>query len=205
MQNTVQVNNRPTPWIMCIGIIILFLIPYGIVNHLPLDRYTIPFLFGEEHIPFLPWTFSIYISAFLQAVLVIRFIPRKLLLRALPLAFGMICIGLIAFLIMPIEYPRNLCPSTNSAIILFRATDTTGNCFPSLHVAMTLFLTACYYLIEKSLKKKLLMWTWTIAIIISVLTTKQHYVIDIAGGVVLAIPFMLLLKKKLKTLSLDLK
>jgi membrane-associated phospholipid phosphatase len=39
------------------------------------------------------------------------------------------------------------------------------------------------------------MWLWTVAIIISVLTTKQHYLIDVFGGLALAITVIFILKK----------
>ncbi len=39
------------------------------------------------------------------------------------------------------------------------------------------------------------MWLWTALIVISVLTTKQHYLVDIVGGIVLVVPFIMILKK----------
>ena len=191
-----QANNQKTKWIFCIGIVILILVPYEIVNHLPLHRYTIPFIFGEKRIPFLPWTFIIYISYFVQAVIIIRLIPVKFLPRVTLFALCMVMIGIIIFILFPIEYPRNLYFSANNNITLFRKIDGSGNCFPSLHVSMALFLATCYGLIQKSFIRKFLMWTWTIAVIISVLTTKQHYLIDIFGGIVLVIPFLIVLRKE---------
>jgi membrane-associated phospholipid phosphatase len=171
--------------------ILLYLIPYLLVNHLPLVRHTIPFCCGEDRIPFLPWTFMIYCSAFVQAAIIIRLMPSRFLPKMILFAAGMMLTGIIIFLLVPIEYPRNLYPNTNALIALFRATDGAGNCFPSLHVAMTLFLAAGYGAIEKSSIKTILMWFWAGGIILSVLTTKQHYLIDIVGGAILAIPCMI--------------
>jgi len=163
------------------------------VNHLPIHRHVIPFILGEGHIPFLPWTFIIYISVFLQGILVIRRIPKAMLRKILPYASGVIFVALIIFLIFPVEYPRMLYTSDNLLISLFRLTDGPGNCFPSLHVAITVLLSFCYMLVERSTLKRVLMWLWSIAVCISVLTTKQHYLIDIFGGIAITLPCMYIL------------
>lgn len=150
----------------------------------------------ENRIPFLPWTFLIYISVFVQDAVIIRRIPAAQLRKTILLAAGMILIGLAFFVAFPIEYPRWLYQNNNGLVILFRNADGPGNCFPSLHVAVSMLLASYYSFIEKSLLKKVLMWLWALAIILSVLTTKQHYVIDIIGGIILSIPFIIILKRQ---------
>ena len=189
-------NQEQTKWIYCFGIIALFLVPYGIINNLPLHRYSIPFFWGEERIPFLPWTFIIYLSCFIQGAFAIRLTPRKFLPKALFAVSCLVFISLIFFIFFPIEYPRDLYPSSNLLVNFFRNTDGAGNCFPSLHVAISILLAFSYGLYKKSFNKKVLMWFWSILIIISTLTTKQHYLIDVFGGIILAIPFMLYLRKE---------
>lgn len=196
MNETLESKTKRTSWAVSVGLIACFLVLYGIVNHLPLHRHVIPFWFGENNIPFLPWTFIIYISAFVQGAIAIRYIPPVFLPKALVIALYMVIIGLIFFILFPIEYPRYLYPSANYLIESFRTSDASGNCFPSLHVATTLFLTSTYCLFEKSSVRKTLMWIWSIAIIISVLTTKQHYIVDILGGIILVIPCIFLLQKR---------
>jgi membrane-associated phospholipid phosphatase len=183
-------EQEETTWLACAGIILMYMIPYGIVNHLPLNRSIIPFLPGEALIPFLPWTFIIYISVFIQGLIIIRAMPRRMMKKAMMFAGGMVFAALMLFLFFPIEYPRMLYATDNWLINLFRATDGPGNCFPSLHVAITILLAFCYTLVEKSTWKKVFMWVWTIAICISVLTTKQHYIIDVLGGIAISIPCM---------------
>lgn len=176
---------------------ILFFIPYGIVNHLPIERYVVPFVFGENHIPFLPWTFIIYVSAFVQAFFIIRFIPKHFLPRIIALALCMLSVGILFFILFPIEYPRALYPTDNTLITFFRTIDTPGNCFPSLHVSLAILLAALYIFLETRTIRKIFMCIWTLLIICSVLTTKQHHVIDIIGGALLAIPFVFMLRKNL--------
>lgn len=191
-----SLKEKMGSYLFWVGIIVFFLALYGIVNNLPLHRYTVPFILGENAIPFLPWTFVIYLSIFLQYFVVIRRIStEKLTTLFIKFSFVMV-IALILFIIFPIEYPRYLYPSTG-IVNFFRSTDGPGNCFPSLHVIETILLAACYWFLEKNIWRRLIMVLWSVLIIISVLTTKQHYVIDIIGGIVLVVPFIFFIKKDL--------
>ena len=178
-----------------IGITLIYIAPYAIVDHLPIHRHVAPFILGESHIPFLPWTFIIYFSIYFQYLLVIWGASSRQLRRVFAPFVGIVIISLAAFIIWPIEFPRYLYPSTNSLMNFFRLIDGAGNCFPSLHVSVTIFLAACYSEISTSHFKKFLMWLWAFAIIVSVLTTKQHYLIDAFGGIGLATPFVIIFKK----------
>ncbi len=178
-------------------IILFFLGLYGIVNHLTIDRHIIPFILGEEKIPFLPWTFLIYLSIFLQYFVVIRHIPHSVLGKLFSQFLWIIGISLVLYIVFPIEYPRDLYMSNNFFVTVLRSIDAPGNCFPSLHVIETVFMAACYSYIETKTWYKVLMWIWTTLIIISVLTTKQHYLVDIFGGILLVTPFLFIIKKDL--------
>lgn len=191
-----SLKEKINAYIVWLGIIVFFLALYGIVNHLPLQRYSIPFMFREDLIPFLPWTFIIYLSIFFQYFIVVKKIPSEKL-TSLFIKFSFVMAStLILFIVFPIEYPRYLYPSTG-IINFFRATDGPGNCFPSLHVIETVLLAACYWFLEKSTWRRLIMTLWSVLIIISVLTTKQHYIIDIIGGIVLVSPFIFIMRKDL--------
>lgn len=188
-------SSKRREWLFAISIVILFLVPYSVVGHLPLARTHITFLPGEAAIPFLPWTFIVYLSVFVQAVVCIRFIPKRFLLTAVSYAFGLLFVALVCFVLWPIAYPRELYPTIHASILFFRTIDPPGNSFPSLHVAMSFFLTGCYTFFATSRTKRILFWIWSILISFSVLTTKQHYIIDIFGGVILAAGFLLLIRR----------
>lgn len=182
-------------WLICVGIIMLFNLPYGIVGHLPLQRETIGFIWGEQLIPFLPWTFTIYMSAFIQALLVIRYMPGPLLRNVGSVLSCALILGMLLFILIPIRFPRELYNSNNKLIEFYYKLDSSGNCFPSLHVVATTVFAFCYSLVSKSIIRRILMWLWTVLIIISVLTTKQHYLIDVFGGLALAMAVIFVLKK----------
>ena len=193
-QSTEKVTAQHS-WLICLGIIMLFNIPYGVVGHLPLHRETIRFIWEEELIPFLPWTFIVYISAFIQALLVIRYLPAPLLRKIASVLSCALVLGMVLFILIPIRYPRELFSSNNRLIETYYQLDSSGNCFPSLHVVATCVFAYCYTLVSKSVIQRSLMWFWTVLIVISVLTTKQHYLIDVFGGLVLAMAVILILRK----------
>jgi membrane-associated phospholipid phosphatase len=58
------------------------------------------------------------------------------------------------------------------------------NAFPSLHVAISTVCALGYWSVKSKLFKS--MAIWTILIIISTVLTKQHYFLDILGGLLLA-------------------
>ena len=182
-------------WFICLGIIMLFNMPYGIVGHLPLHREPIHFILGEQLIPFLPWTFTIYLSAFIQALLVIRYMPPALLRKLASVLCCALVLGMLLFIVIPIRYPRELFHSNSRLIEFYYKLDSSGNCFPSLHVVATCVFAYCFSLVSKSTTQRLLMWIWTVLIVISVLTTKQHYLVDVFGGLTLAAAVIFILRR----------
>lgn len=195
MESKVSTNQK-SGWLFSVFLITIFMTPYWFVNHMSIDRYTINFILGEEKIPFIPWTFLIYLSVFFQEVIVIKMMPKKMVLKAIPYVASILFVSLVFFILIPIEYPRELYPADGHLIKYFRFIDSPGNCFPSLHVSVVLFLTGCFQLVSKSKIKKILMWIWAIAIVFSVLTTKQHYLIDIFGGVMVVLPALLIFRDR---------
>jgi membrane-associated phospholipid phosphatase len=71
--------------------------------------------------------------------------------------------------------------------------DTPNNCFPSMHVALTSVST--WSLRGYAPRYFKLFMLWTLAIILSTLTTKQHYFVDILGGLGVLVVVVALEKK----------
>lgn len=185
-------------WVVCGAILLIFYLPYFGVNHLPLHRERIPYICGEEYIPFIAWTSIIYLSLLIQGLIVIRLIPKSLLLKVTLVAGLMVLIHLVTFIIFPIEYARENYESNNLILELFRYLDEPGNCFPSLHVSASIFFACCFGFWQKSKMQKLLMWIWSLIITVSVLTVKQHYLIDVIASILLTLILIILFKDKLR-------
>jgi membrane-associated phospholipid phosphatase len=185
-------------WIVSMTILAILFLPYFIVNHLPLERKTLPFICGEERIPFLPWTFIVYLSVFIQAILVVRYMPEEFIEKIKPVAIVLVLSHVIVFILLPVKYPRDCYTTDSNLIHWFQAIDTHGNCFPSLHVSGTILSALCFGLTHKSKTSKFFMWMWTVLITLSVLTTKQHYVVDIISAVFVTVAIILFFRKRLK-------
>jgi membrane-associated phospholipid phosphatase len=66
-----------------------------------------------------------------------------------------------------------------------RGVDAATSCVPSLHVADSMLAA---FLMRRE-RPKLFPWlmTWAVAIAVSTLTTKQHYLVDVLTGIALAL------------------
>ena len=78
----------------------------------------------------------------------------------------------------------------------FQSVDKDGNCFPSLHVIIPIMFSGIYSWIAISRMRICMIWAWTVLIVVSVFTTKQHYVVDVFGAVVMVVPVIFYLKRK---------
>lgn len=100
-------------------------------------------------------------------------------------------ISLAIFQLFPVGYPREFFPlphTRSPSVNLFytiRLLDTPMNCFPSLHVSLCFLFSFGHWK-----ESKVAFWVSiliTLLISISTLTTKQHYIADIVGGLLLSV------------------
>jgi membrane-associated phospholipid phosphatase len=90
------------------------------------------------------------------------------------------------FLFFPTAYPRPLYPEVDNILVagamkFIAVADNPNNCFPSMHIALTGVSSWAIRFLSRRLH--LLFWLWTLTIYVSTLTTKQHYFLDILGGI----------------------
>ncbi len=150
-------------------------------------------MFFDAKIPFVPWTVFIYLSCYIfwvaNYVLGCRQ-EREEAFRFISADFFAKTICLLCFLIMPTTNVRpEVMPEGiwNQIVIHLYNTDAADNLFPSIHCLTSWF---CYIAVRKNEKiPKLYVWfslLYAISVCISTLTTKQHVIIDVIGGVGLA-------------------
>ncbi len=141
----------------------------------------------DTQIPFVPWTFLVYLSDYILILTVIFLIGRKDQFYSFTrVSFLLLFICGIFFIFFPTTYPRPEYPVVENPLIRFfmglvGSLDTPKNCFPSMHVAVT--GGAVFSL--RHLPRRLFIFYifWAVAIFLSTLTTKQHYLVDVLGGV----------------------
>lgn len=149
----------------------------------------------DNAIPFLPVTFYVYLSDYLLIFCGICWINKPAEFYAFARrAFGTLLVCGIFFLMAPTTYPRPPYPQNEPWLIdmvlkLMDVADRPTNCFPSMHVAMTATCTfSARYL---GGWRYALLLIWSVAIFISTLTTKQHYALDIVGGLMVTFSVVL--------------
>jgi membrane-associated phospholipid phosphatase len=142
----------------------------------------------DRAIPFLEWTIWIYVSYFL-----FLFVPFAVcrdearVTRALyALALNSVLAGVV-FLAWPTQLTAQQPAGGGLTGLLWQAlltVDRPVNCVPSLHVANAC---VCAFAVQHEGRTwRSVAPVWLALIVLSTLTTKQHFVIDIAAGVLLA-------------------
>ena len=162
------------------------------VGHLHLSRSTELLRTRlDDAIPFLPVTSWFYLPVYagIFIIAIAGFRTRWHFDRALRTFALIMSLGLAGHLLIRAEYPRPILrppfPDWSGAFMAWvQAIDPPGNVFPSLHVAHTSSLAV----ILQHENPKLGRWVMFMALLLalSTLTTKQHFIADVASGFALA-------------------
>lgn len=149
------------------------------VPHLPLDGI-IP------HTPLAVW---VYLSQFGLLLCAIWYAPNPIS-RSVTL-YSMLLVTILSafvFIVFPTVLERSVIETDGLTALLWRGlylADVPGNCFPSLHAALAIL--AVFPLWQRGRRARIVAPLWAGAIIYSALATKQHVVLDILAGVILAL------------------
>ena len=176
----------------------LFLFALALLLYLPTNHFhfyppqLLPMMWIDLHTPFLPGSLWIYISEY--GFFISVYLTCKDLINLNKYFYSFLVLQIVSgilFLAWPTTYPRNLFPLPSdldpiTALIftVLRATDSPANCCPSLHVS-SVYLSSFIFLDDQRAKFPFF-FLWGTAIAISTLTTKQHYVMDVVCGFLLA-------------------
>jgi membrane-associated phospholipid phosphatase len=164
-------------------------IGYQLTNHYQVfPVYTLPASALDRALPFLVWTVIPYFLLIAGMYLPIFLRSDAMLRESMTALTVAVLINYSIFFFFPTVVERPPLPAGDSlADRLYRwliGVDSPANCFPSGHITAPAI--GCWLLARQRLR-----WWPGIVVIyavlaVSVLTTKQHYVIDIAGGLVTA-------------------
>lgn len=174
----------------CFGVVFVYAwVLYFLSNHQSVVAvHVLPLTIADLRTPFLPWTVWIYATVFVLPLFACAAAKTDEDVKALVFSFaGMITLDTFFFMAYPTVYPRPAMGAASwsaSALAAVRYCDTAANCCPSQHVGVA-FLTAFHV---RRLSK-----TWgpacfllAVAIALSTLTTKQHYLWDVIAGAPMA-------------------
>ncbi|NBT58010.1 phosphatase PAP2 family protein [bacterium] len=174
-----------------LGILAVFMVAYSVLYVIPnfflsTPPQQLPVLWIDEAIPLIPWTFLIYTSDYFVFAIALFLLSNKQQFDSFTrMMFGVLFVCGMFFYTFPTTYPRPDYPTDTHTLIgavmqFIALADSPRNCFPSMHVGLTAIAT--WSLRHFGMRTVLLFGFWSLAIFISTLTTKQHYFLDILGG-----------------------
>lgn len=179
-----------------IGLTAFFCVPYFALQRLDLwPARTLPLSRLDAAVAFDPaWTW-LYQSGYVLLSAVPWALDRRGDLRRYARGFvGISLAGFLVFLVLPIAGPRPAVVPSTGAYALLAAYDAPTNAFPSLHVAL---LTFTVLVAARATRGRLSPWArgvlvggaaaWALAVAYAALATKQHYAVDLAAGLLLAV------------------
>lgn len=148
----------------------------------PLDHWI-----GVSELAFLPYA-SLWLYVSVAPALAMTMAALRTYIAG---ALTMAGVGLGTFWVFPTATPSfGVDWSTYPALHFLKATDTGGNAFPSLHVAFAAHTAVVIASELRSLGAPRWVhggnWLWCVAIVYSTIATRQHVVIDVIGGLLLA-------------------
>lgn len=150
-------------------------------------------IFIDDVIPFIPWTVIIYLSCYLFWI--VNYIigckqEKTLAFRFLAADFFAKTVCLFCFLLFPTTNTRPFVAGEDiweKMMLWVYEADAADNLFPSIHCLTSWF---CYIAVRKNPKinvaYKWFSLLFALAVCVSTLTTKQHVIVDMIGGVFLA-------------------
>ena len=190
LKKLINHRNKTTIIIIMAGIFSAFYAGSGAIGY----HYgrVLPFLRLEEMIPLLPWTILIYMVLYPLYLIwaLYSFRIEENMNKTLYSFMLLTVISCAIFLIYPVNFPRTDFPLpldntiTTRIFQLVRVLDKPSNCLPSLHVGICYCFAYGFY--RENQSKFWISMALSTLVAISTLTTKQHYIYDIAAGFLLS-------------------
>ncbi len=158
---------------------------YWWLNHHLRAPMELPLTPLDRAIPFLPWTMWPYLALFLSDVILPLSLRDRRVFREVVMAYAIaIVANVVIWNLVPTTYPRPTPPSgdsiTDAAFRIMVSMDTPNVCFPSGHI--TIPAVGCWGFAREHPRLRVAIWVVFGVLSLTVLTTKQHYAVDILGG-----------------------
>lgn len=150
-----------------------------------------PFTWLDGLIGFQPQAMALYVSLWVYVSLPPALLktPRELYAYGLAIA-GTCLVGLMVFYFWPTAVPLpDIDWHLHPELAFMKNIDSTGNAFPSLHVATAFFSGIWLHHLLRQFGAPhwslVLNWAWCIGILYSTLATRQHVAMDVLAGIAL--------------------
>lgn len=187
-------------------ILVLYLMGYttvqGLVQVGQFDFYTS----ADSLLPLIPefvWVYhSIVPVMFITMVGIVK--DRQLFFNMFWACFTAAVVLNISYILLPAFYPRQAFEvQTLSGYILeiTRQMDGAQNTFPSGHVTFSWLILFAASEALATRRVRLIYFLWTLAVTLSTLVLKQHYIVDVFSGILLAYGVFYLVKRLMSARS----
>ena len=149
----------------------------------------LPMTVIDRALPLLPWTVWPYMVLLLaDGVLPMLMRRDETFSRMLKCYAVTALLNIAGWVVLPVTYPRPPLPEGEGLSLWGYRTlvgiDTPLNCFPSGHISIPAVL--CWALTTEQPRLRWPVWVGFALLAPSILTTKQHYVWDLVGGLAIA-------------------
>jgi len=168
-----------------------FFVYFYLLNHSRLPVTTVPRIFVDRMIAFRPGALPLYISLWVYVPLapaLFRF-PREM--KAYTVAvLALSAVGFGIFILWPTTIPKpDFDPALVPSLSFLKAVDASGNAFPSLHVAFSVFTVFLFDRLLREMRSGLLLRAlnvlWCAGIVYSTIAIRQHVALDALAGIIL--------------------
>lgn len=207
-QLPVSVDEKMS-WLMKIILILLvaflqigfFYLAFKLYATIPYNEYIKVETPLDYRIPYLPWSWIIYYFGFAYAVFWgsagIWPLPRRVILRTIVVYSGLVTTGAALHVAIPTRAPWPLIHNLTAVQTNFKSAFNVEplSCFPSMHVAMAVLPAFISLYVFKSRVHRLISLALALMVCASVVTTKEHWLLDALTGLLLGLLAFCLWKK----------
>jgi membrane-associated phospholipid phosphatase len=168
-----------------------FITYFHLLNNPRIAVTTVPTIFLDQWVVFMPWAVVLYVSLWIYVPLAPSLLASTVVLRSyLWACVALSVVGFAIFLLWPTTVPTtDIAWSQHASILYLKAVDASGNAFPSLHVAFSVFTAIWLGRILRSLGAgrvaRALNWLWCLGIVYSTMAIRQHVALDALSGAAL--------------------
>jgi membrane-associated phospholipid phosphatase len=146
----------------------------------------------DAAIPFVPGAVGLYLSGFMLANVgyFLRYAPGEA--RWSAAGYGLqYLISLVLYLALPTRAPRRALDDRTGmsarTLHLFQRISKPFNAFPSMHVSLCVYSACWVWFVVSGSQLAIVTAVWCMAVAGSTLLTRQHTIVDVAGGLTLGV------------------
>ena len=208
MKNIKRIYNQ-NPLKFILEVYAVYLVWFFAMEKIPNRNYHIVYSKLDDYIPFYKPAILMYSSWFLMLVVPFVYLLKRksydnLYNIIIPMFLAMY-ISLIIYVIYPTALDIRVTDITGNDICSWiirkiQGIDAPNNVCPSIHVSTTVIIYNQFRKILKDNKKsKAFFLLWSVGICISTMLVKQHSIIDVVCGIILAHAILFVFNKKQNT------